>query len=61
LEAEYGLENHMEEQATIQPSDEKSVLYEQVTDVNLFPYQGLCFLLLSLRLLLLSTGFVFAL
>jgi len=37
----------------------KCVLYEQVTNVNVFPLSGS--LLSSLRLLLLSTGFVFAL
>ena len=42
-------------------TDEKSVLYEQVLVVNCFSLLGSLFLLLSLRLLLLSTGFVFAL
>jgi hypothetical protein len=38
-------------------TDQNGVLYEQVTDVNSFSLLGL----LLLRLLLLSTGFVFAL
>ena len=42
-------------------SDENGVLYEQVPDVKCFSLSGSLLLLLSLRLLLLSTGFVFAL
>jgi hypothetical protein len=48
-----------------EPSDHKRVLYEQVTGVKWWSLflssQGLLLLLLSLRRMLLSTGFVFAL
>jgi hypothetical protein len=45
---------------TIRPSDEKRVLYEQVTDVKAF-FLIRVFAFAVIALLLLSTGFVFAL